>query len=119
MTIEIRAGLPGQPTPNVDVSVGVPGPRGEPGPPGRDGNPGDPGRDGAPGVGVPPAGRTGQVLVKLSDADWDTAWMDVELAPPPPENIEGGAPDTVTFAAVIDGGAPDSQFDTGIGGGGV
>jgi hypothetical protein len=30
---------------------------------------------GAPGVGVPAGGTTGQVLVKLSDDDFDTGWV--------------------------------------------
>jgi hypothetical protein len=33
------------------------------------------GAEGPPGVGVPAGGTTGQVLVKLSDADFDTAWV--------------------------------------------
>lgn len=33
------------------------------------------GAQGDPGVGVPPGGTTGQVLVKQSDADFDTAWV--------------------------------------------
>lgn len=32
------------------------------------------GAQGPPGVGVPAGGTTGQVLVKLSDADFDTGW---------------------------------------------
>ena len=30
---------------------------------------------GVPGVGVPAGGATGQVLVKLSDDDYDTGWV--------------------------------------------
>jgi hypothetical protein len=33
------------------------------------------GAQGEPGVGVPAGGTTGQVLMKLSDADFDTAWV--------------------------------------------
>lgn len=35
---------------------------------------------GPPGPGVPPGGAAGQIPVKRSDADFDTVWMDVELA---------------------------------------
>lgn len=35
--------------------------------------------DGAIGVGVPPGGTTGQVLVKLSNADYDVGWADAVL----------------------------------------
>lgn len=34
------------------------------------------------GVGVPAGGKAGQVLVKVSDADFDTTWQDVESQPP-------------------------------------
>lgn len=45
------------------------------GPVGEKGDPGDPGLQGVSGVGVPPGGLTGQVLVKLSDDDFDTGWV--------------------------------------------
>ena len=35
------------------------------------------GEQGANGIGVPAGGSTGQVLVKLSDADYDTAWQTI------------------------------------------
>lgn len=53
--------------------VGAPGARGAPG---ASGAPGAPGAPGAAGVGVPAGGTTGQVLVKASDADYDTQWAD-------------------------------------------
>ena len=38
---------------------------------------GDKGETGVNGIGVPAGGSTGQVLVKLSDADYDTAWQTI------------------------------------------
>lgn len=35
------------------------------------------GKDGVDGLGVPSGGSTGQVLTKLSDADYDTVWQDL------------------------------------------
>lgn len=58
------------------------GPEGPQGVPGRDG------RDGRDGEGVPPGGTTGQMLMKASDADFDTQWAD------PPEG-GGGVTGTV------------------------
>lgn len=63
---------------------GPQGPQGEPGEQGEQGPEGPPGADGAPGQGVPNGGAEGQVLSKVSDDDFDTAWVD------PPEG--GGAP---------------------------
>lgn len=39
------------------------------------------GPPGARGVGVPPGGTAGQVLMKLSDADFDVAWATIRIAP--------------------------------------
>ncbi|MBD1383980.1 collagen-like protein [Mucilaginibacter rigui] len=50
--------------------IGLTGEQGEPGPQGEDGPSGE------PGVGVATGGTTGQVLSKLSDADFDTGWVD-------------------------------------------
>ena len=55
--------------------VGTPG---APGKDGKDGEDGADGADGAPGVGVPAGGTTGQVLVKKSDADYDTEWATLD-----------------------------------------
>lgn len=44
------------------------------GDPGRDGKDG---KDGKDGIGVPAGGTTGQVLVKNSDTDFDTKWMNL------------------------------------------
>ena len=41
------------------------------------------GARGPAGVGVPPGGLVGQILVKLSDNDFDTAWVDPPVGPPP------------------------------------
>ena len=40
------------------------------------GPPGEPGPPGAPGPGVPAGGTTAQLLVKASDEDFDTEWID-------------------------------------------
>lgn len=59
---------------------GAPGAKGDPGPQGEQGPPGPAGQDGAQGPqgpagpGVAAGGTTGQVLVKSSDADYDTEW---------------------------------------------
>jgi hypothetical protein len=81
----------------VEVAAGPKGDDGADGPAGADGGAGTPGADGAPGangadgvdgtdgavgpqgdpgVGIPLGGTTGQVLVKLSDADLDVGWAD-------------------------------------------
>lgn len=43
---------------------------------GTNGTNGQDGQDGQDGVGVPAGGTTGQVLVKRSNADYDTQWVD-------------------------------------------
>ena len=56
------------------LSPVVVGPKGDPG---ADSTvPGPPGDDGPAGVGVSTGGTTGQVLSKVSDADFDTGWID-------------------------------------------
>ena len=63
-----------------DGAEGPQGPKGDPGPQGEQGPPGPAGQDGAEGPqgpagpGVAAGGTTGQVLVKSSDADYDTEW---------------------------------------------
>lgn len=51
-------------------------------------NTGPTGPSGAPGIGVPSGGTTGQSLVKLSDANYDTGW----------QTITGGNENTVGLA---------------------
>lgn len=62
---------------------GVQGPKGDTGPQGEKGEKGDPGakgeqgsagQKGDPGEGIPTGGTSGQVLIKKSDADYDTEW---------------------------------------------
>lgn len=55
---------------------GAPGAQGEQGPPGPAGQDGAQGPQGPAGPGVAAGGTTGQVLVKSSDADYDTEWAD-------------------------------------------
>lgn len=55
---------------------GAEGPQGEQGPPGPAGQDGAQGPQGPAGPGVAAGGTTGQVLVKSSDADYDTEWAD-------------------------------------------
>lgn len=35
------------------------------------------------GAGVPAGGKAGQILMKKTDADYETEWMDFEIAMPP------------------------------------
>lgn len=67
---------------------GLPGPTGAQGDPGPPGPAGPTGATGAAGVGVPAGGTTGQVLKKLSNADYDTAW----------QAESGGGGSSITFA---------------------
>lgn len=76
-------GDPGpQGPPGEDGAPGAQGPKGDTGPQGEQGPPGPAGQDGAQGPqgpagpGVAAGGTTGQVLVKSSDADYDTEWAD-------------------------------------------
>lgn len=64
-----ESGIPGIPGPE-----GPAGKDGEPGPPGAPGQPGERGKQGPPGEGVPADGTEGQILVKKSEAPFDTAW---------------------------------------------
>jgi len=57
------------------VIIGIAGPRGATGPQGPTGAQGP---QGNPGEGVAPGGTTGQILVKSSNADFDTEWDDPE-----------------------------------------
>lgn len=68
---------------------GAPGAPGAPGTPGTDGAPGAPG---APGPGVAAGGTTGQKLVKKTDVDYDTEWVD---------DTGGGLPAGGTTGAVL------------------
>ena len=69
-----KDGAPGAPgAPGKD---GAPGAQGEQGPPGPAGQDGAEGPQGPAGPGVAAGGTTGQVLVKSSDADYDTEWAD-------------------------------------------
>lgn len=43
------------------------------------GEPGKNGEDGTDGVGVPAGGSAGQMLVKKSDDDYDTEWVDIPV----------------------------------------
>lgn len=54
--------------------AGATGPQGDAGPQGPAGNDGATGATGATGAGVATGGGTGQYLVKLSNADYDTGW---------------------------------------------
>jgi hypothetical protein len=56
--------------------TGPQGPQGLIGPEGPQGGPGLNGVDGKNGLGVPLGGRSDQILVKQSEADYDTAWVD-------------------------------------------
>ncbi|SFB62522.1 Collagen triple helix repeat-containing protein [Cohnella sp. OV330] len=66
-------GLQGDPGPKGDT--GLQGPQGLKGDKGDKGDPGATGATGAAGVGVPAGGTTGQVLAKISGADFDAGWI--------------------------------------------
>lgn len=55
---------------------GEQGIQGEQGPQGETGPQGEQGEKGDPGEGMPSGGTTGQMLVKATDADYDTEWVD-------------------------------------------
>lgn len=63
--------------------TGPTGPRGEDGAPGLPGPTGPAGPPGGSGISIPAGGTTGQVLVKLSDADYDVGWADATITPDP------------------------------------
>lgn len=63
-------------SPGLQGQKGETGPEGPQGPQGVQGAPGEKGEKGDDGVGVPAGGTTGQVLVKASNADYDTVWGD-------------------------------------------
>lgn len=88
-----RVGIPGPQGPQGDMgpvgpqgpqgetgatgSQGIQGPPGEQGPQGIQGDAGSTGATGATGPGVAAGGTAGQVLVKASSTDYDTAWQGV------------------------------------------
>lgn len=60
---------------------------------GLDGEQGEPGADGeigADGMGVPTGGETGQVLAKISNTDFDTAWVEMTGGSQAPDGIITG-----------------------------
>jgi hypothetical protein len=64
---------------------------------------------------VPRGGRCGDLLVKLSNDDYDVgwvAWEDLPLECPPEEigGINGGLPDTIFILDGVDGAHPDTTF---------
>jgi hypothetical protein len=93
---QIPAGVPGEPGEGVvidgvsaqsipyDLEAWARNGTSEPGhlilemgiPVGHPGTPGKPGKDGEPGVGIPEGGTVGQILVKNSENDYDTVWID-------------------------------------------
>lgn len=73
-------GMQGPPGPKGDKGdpgpQGPAGPKGDAGAQGTAGPQGPPGPAGKDGVGIPPGGTTGQMLVKTSDEDYGTQWTD-------------------------------------------
>lgn len=61
----------------TDISGALSGRDGRDGQDGKDGKNGAPGPRGPAGVGIPPAGLTGQILAKASNADYSTKWTNV------------------------------------------
>lgn len=62
---------------------------------GLTGEQGDPGPTGTPGAGVVTGGTTGQVLSKVSDADFDTEWVDATVG----DGASGLTPKQLLFGA--------------------
>ena len=60
------------------------GPPGPPGPAGPAGPAGSAGPAGPAGPGVPAGGAAGQILAKVSSADYETEWIDYIAVPVPP-----------------------------------
>lgn len=60
---------------------------------------------------VPPGGTTGQVLAKLSDADYDTEWADFPTPPEPANTVlagpVSGGPATAAFRALVGADLPN------------
>jgi hypothetical protein len=78
-------------------AVGPSGPRGETG----DSGPAGPsGVQGIPGVGLPSGGTTGQILIKLSNNNYDVGWANVTGIIEPPPDPGGGTPTVITPAVV-------------------
>ena len=73
--------------------TGPQGPQGIQGPQGLQGETGPKGDKGEPGKGVAPGGTTGQMLVKATDSDYDTEWVN------PPQTVEIDPTLTVSGAA--------------------
>ena len=74
LTIGVPTGATGATGPQG--AKGDTGATGAQGPQGEKGDTGATGAKGDPGEGVPTGGTTGQMLVKASDADYDTEWVD-------------------------------------------
>ena len=75
---------------DTQVVAAVPGIQGPVGPSGATGLTGPSGATGAAGSGVPSGGTTDQVLLKLSNANYDTGWGTIntrELTIPPFDNV--------------------------------
>lgn len=68
---------------------GPQGPQGLQGERGEQGQKGDTGEQGATGPGVASGGTTGQYLVKSSDANYDTQWVDLTIPEPSEKFVEG------------------------------
>jgi len=91
----------------LNMDLGVPGPQGEAG---------EPGQNGSNGQGVAAGGLTNQVLVKLSNDNFDTGWADGGAAGdflPLPGGTMSGA---ILFDAVGGQNIAKGSFDSGRGG---
>ena len=90
-------GVQGEQGPKGDTGeTGPQGPQGIQGPQGLQGETGPQGEQGPkgdPGEGVAPGGTTGQMLVKTTDADYDTEWVT------PPQTVEIDPTLTISGAA--------------------
>lgn len=66
---------------------------------------GEKGKDGKDGISVPKGGQSGQVLVKKSEADYDTEWMDFSNSP-----SDGNIGNYTTIQGVLDTKPDDDIF---------
>lgn len=66
---------------------------------------GEKGNDGKDGISIPKGGQPGQVLVKKSETDYDTEWIDFSNSP-----SEGNIGDYTTIQGVLDTKPDDDIF---------
>lgn len=94
---------------------GSSGSSGSTGTSGSSGSSGTSGETGSAGVGVPVGGSSGQVLAKLTDADYETHWIDI-IQPPPFESTSGTSGSSGSTGERGGDGSSGSSGSSGISG---